>query len=191
MVYEVQFEKQDMILFNFEEGKCHPVDFSNDEPNVINGRITLDDKKIGFIRLYELDNDNSFFGKCDNASGDCEVIANSICGKRGAVFKKYLPLNSEYESILILDQIEIDKEYRNLGIGSEIVKNLLYMINYQFGYGCTIFLCASDYESAKKYGFDSEEYISGRNRLISFYKKAGFRIIKDNVMVCTKIHKSK
>ena len=188
MVYDVQFERQNTLFFNFEEGKCQPEDF-DDEPAVITGQITSNDKKIGFIRLYELDNDNSFYYRCDNASDDCEVIARSICGKRGAVFKKYLPPNSEYESILILDQIEIDKEYRNLGIGSEIVKNLLYMINYQFGYGCTIFLCASDYESAKKCGFDSEEYISGRNRLISFYKKAGFRIIKDNVMVYTKTEK--
>ena len=84
---------------------------------------------------------------------------------------------------MILDQITIEKEYRGKGIGSGVVKHLLYMLNYQFGSGCVIFLYASDYEAAKEYGFDSDEYRAGCNRLISFYKRLGFRLIKNNVLV--------
>ena len=81
------------------------------------------------------------------------------------------------------DKITIDKEYRNQGIGSAIIKNLLKMINYQFGEGSTIFLFASAYETAEQYGFESDEYKKETNCLIQFYKKLGFRIVKDNVMV--------
>ena len=57
------------------------------------------------------------------------------------------------------------------------------MIRYQFCEGSTIFLCASDYEMAEQYGFESDEYEKGKNRLIQFYAKLGFRVVKDNVMV--------
>ena len=88
--------------------------------------------------------------------------------------------------VYVLDQITIDKEFRNRGIGSVIIKNLLQMINYQFGgRGSTVFLCASDYEAAAQYGFESSEYEKGKNRLIEFYKKLGFCIVKDNIMVYT------
>ena len=57
------------------------------------------------------------------------------------------------------------------------------MMNYQFSSGKAIFLCASDYESADKYGFDSEEYREGTKKLVEFYKKLGFKVVKNNVMV--------
>lgn len=64
-----------------------------------------------------------------------------------------------------------------------ILRNIII---YQFDSGSTIFLCASDFESAEKYGFASEEYENGKAQLICFYKKMGFRVVKDNIMVCYK-----
>lgn len=42
---------------------------------------------------------------------------------------------------------------------------------------------SSDFESAHLYGFDSENYKAGTNRLIKFYSNLGFKTIKNNVMV--------
>lgn len=62
------------------------------------------------------------------------------------------------------------------------MKNLPKMLQYQFDAGYTIFLCASDYISANHHGFDSLQYKIGIDRLINFYKRFGFRVIKDNIM---------
>lgn len=93
------------------------------------------------------------------------------------------------KKIFILDHIELDEKYRHKGIGSDLIKNLPNMLRYQFDYGSNIFLCASDFESAKKYGFESDEYKNACLKLIEFYKKCGYKIIKDNVMVCHTIEK--
>ena len=49
-----------------------------------------------------------------------------------------------------------------------------------------IFLQASDFETGHKLGFDSKEYIEGNKRLMDFYKKAGFKTVKENVMIYLK-----
>lgn len=186
MNYSVQLERCSNVIFSFDDEECTPIDMYNEEPNSIDGRISLNNEYIGFFRVYELYNDCGFFDRCDAVSEDCKIIASTICGKSGKVLKKYLPDAAEYDAILILDQIEINEKYRGMGIGSNVVKNLLYMIKYQLDSGCAIFLCASDYEAAKKYGFDSDEYRDGCKRLIKFYKKQGFKTIKDNIMVYRK-----
>ena len=58
-----------------------------------------------------------------------------------------------------------------------------YFLSYQFEEASTLFLCASDFEVAKQYGFKSAEFEEAKNRLIKFYSKLGFRVIKDNIMV--------
>ena len=185
MDFEIRLERINSIVHNFRDGNHEPYDLAEDEPSVICGNICIEDESIGSIRLYELCNDKNFFSLLDSVDEDCSIIARVICGKSGAVLKKYLSGESEYDPVYILDQIAIDREFRNRGIGSVIIKNLLKMINYQFGRGSTVFLCASDYESAEQYGFESSEYEEGKNRLIEFYKKLGFRIVKDNIMVYT------
>ena len=185
MDFEIRLERLNSIVHNFCDGHYEPYDSAEDEPSVICSKICIEGENIGSIRLYELYNDKNFFSFLDSVSGDCSVIACVICGKSGAVLKKYLSDESEYDLVYVLDQITIDKKFRNCGIGSVIIKNLLKMINYQFGRGSTVFLCASDYETAKQYGFESSEYKEGTNRLIEFYKKLGFRIVKDNIMVYT------
>ena len=184
MEFSVEFNRSNDICFDFNDNECSPVDLLDDKPYHIIGKI-MDDcgNQIGNFFLYELDNDNSFWYKCDAVSGDCEAIASVVCGKRGNVLKKYLPNISDFDTILILDKIEIHKNFRGKGIGSSVIRKLLYMMNYQFESGKAIFLCASDYESAKKYGFDSAEYREGTKELIGFYKKLGFKVVKNNVMV--------
>ena len=182
MDFEVILERRNSVIHNFYDGEYQPYDDIED-PAQICGEIIIDNKCIGSIRLYELYNDDRFRDRCDSVHGDVETVASAICGKSGAVLKKYLSEESAYDYIYILDEIRIDKEYRNCGIGSVVIKNLFKMLNYQFDSGSTIFLCASDFESAAKYGFESEEYKNGKKRLIQFYKRMGFRVVKDNIMV--------
>ena len=90
---------------------------------------------MGSIRPYELYNEGDVLDQSDSLSADCEAIATAICGKLGRILSRYLSGESQYEPVYILDQIEINKEYRNQGIGSTIIKNLL---NYQYGSGRTL-----------------------------------------------------
>lgn len=186
MDFEVILERSNSVIHHFYDGEYSPYDDLEEEPSQICGEILIDGKSIGSIRLYELMNDETFRDQCDAVHGDLEAVASAVCGKSGAVLKKYLSEESEYDYIYILDEIRIDEEYRNCGIGSIVIKNLFKMLNYQFDSGSTIFLCASDFESAAKYGFESDEYENGKTRLIRFYKKMGFRVVKDNIMVCHK-----
>lgn len=187
MNFDLKLEQKNRIMFAFNDNEFSVIDVDEGEPTLIYGDIIVDDEKIGHLLGYALINDDEFFYKCDNASGDCQVIASAICGKRGSVRKKYLSKGSEYEPIFILDQIEIEKSYRGKGIGSSIIKNLPKLLLYQFGYGSNIFLCASDYESADEYDFDSSEFKDGCQRLIRFYKRFGYKVIKDNVLVYNEI----
>ncbi len=184
MYYSVKFERESTCYFTFEDSKCIPTDSYEYEPAKIFGTITnFDEKTIGTLDIYEFENDFDFFNKCDALSDDCFTIAENICSKQGNILKKYLPKNLEYNTIFILDKISIDSEYRGKGIGTNVIKHLLQMLNYQLGYGCAIFLCASEYESAEKYGFDSKEYSDGCKRLKNFYENAGYSKIKNNIYV--------
>lgn len=139
MDFEIRLERTNSIVHNFRDGNHEPYDSAEDEPSVICGNICIEDESIGSFRLYELYNDKRFFSLLDSVGEDCSMIASVICGKSGAVLKKYLSDESEYDLVYVLDQITIDKEFRNRGIGSFIIKNLLKMINYQFGRGSTVF----------------------------------------------------
>ncbi len=184
MDFMVELDRSNDVCFNFNNNDCSPVDLLDGEPYRIMGEIKDDcGNQIGCLSLYEFDNDDRFWYKCDMISGDCEIIASYVCGKRGNILKKFIPNVLGFETVLILDKIEINKNFRGKGIGSSVIRNLLYMMNYQFDSGKAIFLCASDYESAAKYGFDSEEYREGTKKLVEFYKKLGFKIAKNNVMV--------
>ncbi len=183
MEFEVSFEKINDIVFYFDEGKFEPYE-DDDIAKAIRGEITTEGKKIGEIRLYEAYNDNGFYQMCDNVSEDMGILAGLICDEKGCVSKKYLFNDAdEYDSIFVLDNITIDEEYRRKGIGSAIVANLQKMLEYKFGFCKIIFLQASNFETGHKLGFDSKEFIDGNRKLIKFYKRAGFKIAKENVMV--------
>ena len=184
LYFTVELNKCNDVSFDFYDNECSPTDLVDGEPYQIFG--TIEDEaghEIGNFNLYELDNDCNFYNKCDAMSGDIEVVASAICGKRGNVLRKYIPDLSCFDTILILDKIKIKKKYRGKGIGSSVVKKLIYMMNYQFCSGKTLFLCASDFETANEFGFDSREYKEGTKRLVEFYKKLGFKVVKNNVMV--------
>ena len=105
MNFTLTLERTNPITYDFDGDRFDVFDDSEDEPVAIVGEILIDGNKIGEITLYEFNNDQEFFELCDARSGDCSVIAKAICGKSGAVLKKYLTKDSEYEAIYILDNI--------------------------------------------------------------------------------------
>ena len=180
--------------FNVDYGKMHSFDDStydyynqiDDELISLYGEIIDDDgKNVGSIKGYYAHNDGSFLSRSDNLSGDCCFVAETICDiKTGAVRSKYFSERNFSERIFVLDQIVIDKEHRGKGIASTIIKNLPEVLNNQFDEdepGFTIFLCASAMGKTNL-GFDSEEYKKEAAHLVQFYKKHGYKLIKDNVM---------
>ena len=155
--------QQSRFVIHFTDGSHSPTDSFDEEPVAINGEILIDDKKIGSILLYELYNKGNVIDQCDSLEPRIVKLSLRLyAGSSGRILSRYLSGESQYEPVYILDQIEINKEYRNQRDWFELViENLLNMLNYQWGYGRSLFLCAGDYESSSRHGFDSEEYKNG------------------------------
>ena len=90
MEFEVKFEKDAELYFQFSDGEMEAVDAAAEEAVPVLGQITADGEEIGQIILYELYNDELFYQKCDELSGDCETVAEAICGKNGRVLRQHL-----------------------------------------------------------------------------------------------------
>lgn len=181
MEFEVVFEKCNPICYNFIDERYEIYDSTEEQLPIIRGDIMINDENIGYITLLEFCDIDNFYELCDIFSGDSEAIACAVCNKSGRISQKFLPNKSTCKSVCILDKIVIEEKFRGMGIGSIITKNIFSIIRNQFG-ASVIFLNASDFESANKYGFESLEYKNGTSRLVNFYKKAGFITIKDNIM---------
>ena len=184
MEFEVKFEKDAELYFQFSDGEMEAVDAAAEEAVPVLGQITADGEEIGQIILYDLYNDELLYQKCDELSGDCETVAEAICGKNGRVLAKHLGDLRGCVSIYILDRIEIAPAFRNRGIGSAVMRHLRQMLYSQFGYDAAIFLCASAFEEARQYGFGSAEYAERCEKLISFYRSVGFEVVQGSVMRC-------
>ena len=178
--FNVEFHVPSKVTHVFTDGEYDKIDKFEDYPKPISGSITDDeDNNIGSIFAYLLPNTCDFFEKCDAESGDCYTIASVICGNDGSV-----EMFDEFTNVFILDKIEISEKYRNSGIGTAIMKTLPKMLKYEFEFVEAIFLYASDFNKAKVSGFDSHDYKEGSEKLIEFYKRCGYKIVKDNVMFC-------
>ena len=182
MDFTVKWNKNYNMSFDFINGECNFIDCQN-EPACIVGEIMIEDNCVGQIVGFELYNDESAYSKLDEISGDCAKIAEVICDDMGYIKDEYINEMASFENVFILDNITIEVDFRGKGIGESILKNLSKMLEVQFGCGENIFLCASDFNSAKEFGFESDEYKNGCKKLIKFYEKCGFKLIKDNVMV--------
>ena len=173
------------LSITFEKIVDAPFVFVNDKPEFlyddapltcISGEITYGNQTIGKIRLYEIMNNKMFYESCEEESGDLELIAKTIC--RGHHYIKS-NLVERYKSVLILDNIHVDKEYRGKGIGQLIMSNLQDMMKTQFHID-TIFLVAGAYEFNND--DTQDEYETQSDKLVGFYNRCGFNLIKNRVM---------
>ena len=179
--FSLVLRKEPEVTYFFEDNQYRAFDLYEDEPYPISAIIELEDgKEIGQLSGYYLYNDNSFFERCNNVSAECSDIAKTICRKSGSVSPKYL--SNADDQIFILDRLEVDVDYRGKGIASSILANLSKILRYQFDFGSTIFLCASDYIAGKQYGFNSTQYNDNMDKLIRLYTKCGYKVIDDNIL---------
>lgn len=87
---------------------------------------TDEEKEIVVIRAYFFEpeiliEDSSFWEVCDAESGDLEAMAEAITDEGLSISEE---ICSENASIFYIDEIFMDKEYRNLDIGSYVIQNL-------------------------------------------------------------------
>ena len=178
MNFSVSFNIFNEVEHLFDGGKYEVEEIYKRLPIPVDACIKdEEDQSLGMIKGYLLYNDCTFSDKCDNQSGDCSAIAEAICDKKGAVDGL-----DEYTGVFILDRIIIHEPNRGLGIGSAIMKNLLSIVQNQFySMGAVVFY-VSDFESQKEFGVESQEYKDGTERLIKFYEKCGYKVVKENVM---------
>lgn len=176
----LNFYKNDAISFSFDDEELIIEDEGEYFPALIYSDIRNGTNVIGRIIGYEIPY-YDFFDFCDNQSGDLYYIANVICDENGVVKSEYLPKKFCEDNVFVLDEIYLEKDYRNRGIASLILKNLSTMLNYQFNLGKVIFLCASDFENLD-ISQENETYKKNTEKLINFYQKFDFKLIKDRVM---------
>jgi len=154
MKFKVKFDIFSEAEHIFNEGRFETENLYEGIPIPFNAFVEDEDgRPIGHIDGYLLDNDPDFFYKCDNESGDIAAIAEAICNEDGMV-----DMLEEDDKVFILDRIVIEESHSGLGIGSNIMKNLPYILLNQLECFTTVFLCASDFETAGKFGFESQEY---------------------------------
>lgn len=146
----------------------------------ITGKILKDDIEIGNLTMYELDGSVNLGDMSLQIPGDVAVIADAICNNDGTL--KY-----KVDKVALLDQIYIEPEYRGNGYGTIVVKDLITMLNDA---------CNNEIDMIVLYAsiFDIDEYISAPigkfekdvARLVSFYERAGFTQMENNVMLMKK-----
>ena len=183
---------QHTISAELEEVVDRPFEFNKDgnvEPmeneltfSLIEGKIIYDDETIGSLYFHRIVNDDEFFDVCDAESSDLATIATTICHDLADISYPVVDYDDE---VLVLDQIEIKKEYRGKGIGQLVMSNLQNMMESQFDIR-TIFLLAGAYEAKKEYADDEDkihdEFNRQSDKLVEFYSRCGFTHIKDRVM---------
>ena len=160
------------------------VPFGGTPYETIIGDICLDGKEIGRMTMYELSADINLYDMELQIPGDILVIAEQICDHQGYLRKDFCIQNK----FVILDNINIDPEYQKNGYGTLVTKSLLVYLNDAYNHEIdAVILYASMYEID-----DCEEmYLSTFNnhsdKLVKFYKNAGFEEINCNVMIKKKV----
>lgn len=172
----VNLYKDDKISFYI--GKKYNYSSEKDYKLITGDIICFDNVKVGTLEGYLIDNDSSFYDVCSDISDDMKLIADVVCDKDGSVKNIYCSTSSSFDScIFILTNISIDTKYRNLGIGSQILKSLFEVTSLHFNTN-TILLFADAYD----YVADEEIHKLNTDRLVRLCERCGFKNINKNVM---------
>ena len=144
------------------------------------GTICIDDEEIGRMTMYELDANANLYDMAYQIPGDFLVISEQICENNGNL-KKELNINDKF---VILDNLNIDPEYRGKGYGSLVAKHLLVYLNDAYHHQIdAVVLYASMYEIEDCEEMDLPTFNNHSDKLVKFYEKAGFSEIQCNVMI--------
>ena len=146
----------------------------------INADICLDDEKIGYMILHELNSDINLYDMMYQVPGDIGVIADQICDLNGNIKKSFNIQNK----LVILDTLYIEPEYRNRGYGALAAKHLLVYLNNAYEHTIdAVVLYASMYEIEDCEEMDIETFNTQSERLVRFYERAGYTNINLGVMI--------
>ena len=124
----------------------------------------------------------------DSLSGDECVVAENLglfdCG--GFANGKYKHLYEEmkgnllYGNLFYIKDIIVNPEYRGIGIGTEITKNLPNILNRVAGFSPTVVtLCATPIETDR----EDAKFKDEEKKLFQFYKKCGYKNVGENVFL--------
>jgi GNAT superfamily N-acetyltransferase len=144
------------------------------------GEILVNGEQVGRITMYELNADINLYDMACQIPGDILVIAEQICDNDGCI-KTEFNINDKF---VIVDNIEIDPEYRGKGYGSLVAKHLLVYLNDAYNHQIdAVVLYASMYEIEDCEEMDLPTFNNHSDKLVKFYKKAGFDEIQCSVMI--------
>ena len=159
---------------------CRVVSFGGTPYATITGEIFVEDEEIGRMTMYELDADVNLCDMALQIPGDVLVIAEQICDMDGNIMSKHGIENK----FVILDSLFIEPEYRNLGYGTMVVKNLLTYLNDAYDHKIdAVVLYASMYEIEDCEEMDLPTFNNCSKKLVHFYERSGFAEIRDGVMI--------
>ena len=175
---EVSLERHECDAYGLYDYRVVP--FGGTPYVTIIGTICVDGEEIGRMTMYELDSNINLYDMAYQIPGDVLVIAEQICDNNGNIKKEFC-INDNF---VILDNLSIDPEYRGKGYGSLIAKHLLVYLNDAYHHQIdAVVLYASMYEIEDCEEMDLPTFNNHADKLVKFYKKAGFEEIQYNVMI--------
>lgn len=153
------------------------------------------DKSVGILNGFYFVSSRMDYIKMDDESSDGERIAAAVCGKSGKIREKYAWMPRDafgYKNgepyVVILEHLEINKDYRNRGIGTSVMEAIPRILQCELrGMVSTILLLASAYELLGNAGLKGTSpwnpaYEDATRKLVRLYQNLGFRKAGDNVM---------
>ena len=175
---EVRLERHECDAYGLYDYRVVP--FGGTPYVTIIGTICVDGEEIGRMTMYELDSNINLYDMAYQIPGDVLVISEQICDNNG-IIKKEFCIN---DKVVILDNLNIDPEYRGKGYGSLVAKHLLVYLNDAYHHQIdAVVLYASMYEIEDCEEMDLTTFNNHADKLVKFYKKAGFEEIQYNVMI--------
>lgn len=125
---------------------------------------------------------NNCWEKADDFSHDTAEIAKVICRKDGCISPRY---TNEWGSIAcFMDRLYVPEKFRNRGFASLLQKNLGDLLQKVVPLLCGIYAYTSPWELLD----DKDAYKKRQTELLRFYKKFGFKQIKDTPVIWMPVH---
>lgn len=187
----------DSLSFEFHSGKHIFVTSEGEIPNDLSDHIqhfsvdigySPDDgqeRKAGFLNGMVFDSsvccEDSFFDIADDHDADLYELAKAITDEDGEIREEYLAFD---ENAVYLDNLYIEPDYRNMGIGSYTACHIHKLLRSANLWGHTYFLIAVPIHRTKEgnitlLDMSEKEAQIFQNRLFSLFSDCGYTRIGD------------
>lgn len=158
----------------------------DDEKEVFIGRL-----EGNFFETVEELEDTDFINICDSISTDLTSMAAEITDKNGDIKDEICDYD---ENIMYIDRIYIEEKYRGLGIASYVIENLNGILRYTSRIDPHVLVLLPAPQEKDESGSlsevkDENEREKQLNKLLKFYKKLGFKNIKNSKYMFKRVRK--